>query len=47
MDAAKYCEILQDGLVESFETLEVEEGEHYFQQDNDPKPHLQEGQKVV
>ena len=37
MDAAKYCEILEDGLVESFKTLEMEEGEHYFQQDNDPK----------
>ena len=30
MDAAKYCEILEDGLVKSFETLEIEEGEHYF-----------------
>ena len=30
MDAAKYCEILEDGLVESFERLEMEEGEHYF-----------------
>ena len=37
MDAPKYCEILKDGLVESFETLEMEEREHYFQQDNDPK----------
>ena len=37
MDAAKYCEILEDSLVESFKTLEMEEGEHYFQQDNDPK----------
>ena len=31
------CKILEDGLVESFETLEMEEGEHYFQQDNDLK----------
>ena len=37
MDAEKYCEILEEGLVESFETLEMEKGEHYFQQDNDPK----------
>ena len=37
MDAKQYCEILEDGLVESFETLEMEEGERYFQQDNDPK----------
>ena len=49
MDAEQYCEILEDGLVESFETLEMEEGERYFQQDNDPKKktYLQEGQKVV
>jgi hypothetical protein len=37
MDAEQYCEILEDKLVESFETLEMEEGEHYFQQDHDPK----------
>jgi hypothetical protein len=37
MDAEQYCEILEEGLVESFETLEMEEGEHYFQQDNNPK----------
>ena len=29
--------ILEDGLVESFEILEMEEEERYFQQDNDPK----------
>ena len=29
--------ILSDGVVESFEKLEMEEGEWYFQQDNDPK----------
>jgi hypothetical protein len=34
MDAKQYCEILEDGLVESFEELEVEEGERIFQQDN-------------
>jgi transposase len=37
MDAKQYCEILEDGLVEIFEELEVEEGERIFQQDNDPK----------
>ena len=37
MDAAKYCEILEDGLVDSIETLEMEEGEHYFHKDNGPK----------
>ena len=37
MDAQQYCEILKDGLKESFETQEMKEGEHYFQQDNDPK----------
>ena len=37
MDAEQYCEILENGLVESFQTLEMEEGEWYFQQDNDPK----------
>ena len=37
MDAEKYCEILEEGLVESFKTLEIEEGERYFQQDNDLK----------
>ena len=30
MDAAKYCEISEDGLVESFETLEIKGGENYF-----------------
>ena len=44
MDAAKYCEILEDGLVESFETLEME-GEHYFQQDNDPKRTFKKAKK--
>ena len=37
MDAVQYCEILEDGVVESFEKLEVEEEERIFQQDNDPK----------
>ena len=37
MDADKYCQILSDGMVESFEKLEIEEGEQYLQQDNDFK----------
>ena len=37
MDAQQYCEILEDGVVESFEKLEMEEEERIFQQDNDPK----------
>ena len=37
MNADQYCQILGDGVVESFEKLEMDEGEQYFQQDNDPK----------
>ena len=37
MDAEQYCAILEDGMVESFEKLDMEEDECYFQQDNDPK----------
>ena len=37
MDAVQHCKILKDGVVESFEKLEVEEEERIFQQDNDPK----------
>ena len=37
MDAVQYCEILEDGVMGSFEKLEVEEEERMFQQDNDPK----------
>ena len=37
MDAKHYCEILEEGVEESFETLEMAEDGHYFQQDNDPK----------
>jgi DDE superfamily endonuclease len=36
-DAKQYCKILDDGLVESFEKLDMEEGERYFQQNNNPK----------
>ena len=37
MDATQFCEILEEGLVESFEKLEMDEDERIFQQDNDPK----------
>ena len=37
MDADQYCDILDGGVQESFETLEMPEGERIFQQDNDPK----------
>ena len=37
MDAEQYCEILDGGVLESFENLGMVEGERYFQQDNDPK----------
>ena len=37
MDAEQYCEILEEGVEESFESLEMAEDERYFQQDNDPK----------
>ena len=47
MDAENYCEILEEGLVESFETLEMEKGECYFQQDNDPKDTSKKAKKVV
>src|SRR5215471_13184217 len=37
MDAKQYCEILEDGVEESFDKLGMDEGERIFQQDNDPK----------
>ena len=37
MDTEKYCEILEEGVEENFETLEMAEDGCYFQQDNDPK----------
>jgi hypothetical protein len=37
MNAEQYCEILEDGMLESFEKLEMEEEERIYQQDNDPK----------
>ena len=37
MDAVQYCEILEEGVEESIESLEMAEDRWYFQQDNDPK----------
>jgi transposase len=37
MNAEQYCDILDAGVVESFESLEMAEEERIFQQDNDPK----------
>jgi len=37
MNGEQYCEILEAGVVESYEKLEMAEGERIFQQDNDPK----------
>ena len=37
MDAEQYCEILDIGVVESFEKLEMPKEERTFQQDNVPK----------
>jgi transposase len=37
MNAEQYCEILEEGVEASFESLEMAEDERYFQQDNDPK----------
>ena len=45
MNAGQYCEILEDGLVESFEELEIPEHKWYFQQDNDPKQTSRQAKK--
>ena len=37
MDAVQYCEILDEGVAESFEKLDMPEEEGIFQQDNNPK----------
>ena len=37
MDAVQYCKILEEGVEESIESLEMAEDRWYFQQDNDPK----------
>ena len=46
MDAGQYCDILDEGVVESFEKLKIEEEKRIFQQDNDPNI-LQKKEKVV
>ena len=46
MNSEQYCEILEDGMEESFEKLEMKEEEHYFQQDNDPK-HIKMSKTMV
>ena len=37
MYANQYYEILDERVVESFEKLDIERGQEYFQQENDPK----------
>ena len=37
IDAKQFCEILEDSLMESFETLGIEEEEYYVQQANNSK----------
>lgn len=37
MDSKQYVSILEGGLMESVEKLDMDEGNFYFQQDNDPK----------
>ena len=37
MNADQYCEILDEGVAESFGSLDFPEDEQIFQQDNDPK----------
>ena len=36
MYANQYCEILDERVVESFEKLDIEKWQEYFQQDSDP-----------
>ena len=45
MDAQQYCDILDDGVEESFEKLEIGREERIFQQDNDPKHTSKLGKK--
>ena len=39
LDANQFCSILEEGLVESFEKLGMDEDEKIFQQDIDPNTH--------
>ena len=43
MNADQYCQILSDGVVESFENWRW----WYFQQDNDPQIHILVGHRMV
>ena len=45
MNAEQFCEILDDGVMESFEKLEMEKEERIFQQDNDPKHNSKRAKK--
>jgi hypothetical protein len=45
MNADQYCEILDEGVMESFEKLEIKEGKRIFQQNNDPKHTSKKGKK--
>ena len=47
MYANQYCEILDERVVGSFEKLDIEKGQEYFQQDNDPKQQLGFQIKIV
>ena len=45
MDAKQYINILEGGLLESAQKLEISEGDLIFQQDNDPKHTSKHAQK--
>ena len=45
MNAEQYCKILEDGMEECFEKLEMKEEEHFFQQANDPKHTSKQGKQ--
>ena len=47
IDAEQYCNILEDGLVESFETLEMNVREHCFQHNNDLKHTSKKAKKWI
>ena len=44
MNADQYVDILEEEALPSFEKLDIIEGEHIFQQDND---HKQEGKRIL
>jgi hypothetical protein len=47
MDAKQYCEILEDGLVENFETLEMERGSTTFNRTMIQNTPLTNGLKII